>query len=161
MPRQRYMLRPQALVGSMCMPDMGSCSASSYGSSGGGPYFINFARRAKEVTKVPIMLTGGFETREQAAHAVSSAAVDKVSLARAMALNPRLAADWLTVEGNDPDFPVFDSPPRGGVTAWYSMRLTALGEDCEDVFTLDPATAIRVYEERDAERCKTWQKKFS
>lgn len=27
----------------------------------------------------------------------------------------------------DPKFPVFDAPLRGGVTAWYSMRLTALG----------------------------------
>ena len=136
-------------------------AASSEGSSGGGPYFIDFARRAKDVTNVPIMLTGGFETRQQASNAVKSGAVDLVSLARAMVLNPQLASDWLTDDGGDPAFPKFDSPPRGGVTAWYSMRITALGEDSEDAFTLDPAAAMQVYEERDDQRCVTWREKFA
>ena len=54
------------------------------------PYFLDFTRRARAVTDVPLMLTGGFETREQAADAVARGAVDIVSLARAMVLNPRL-----------------------------------------------------------------------
>jgi len=134
--------------------------ASSEGSSDGGPYFLEFARRAKGVTKVPLMATGGFKRREQAVDAVASGAVDIVSLARAMVLNPRLAEVWLT-EGGDPDFPIFESPPRGGVTAWYTMRITALGEDRENTFTLDPQSALRIYEERDAQRCIKWRDKFS
>ena len=135
--------------------------ASSDGVSATGPYFLNFARRAKQVTDVPLMLTGGFERRDQAADAVMSGAVDMVSLARAMVLNPSLADTWLTEDGGDPDFPVFDAPPRGGVTAWYTMRLTALAEDSEDRFTVDPRSALRLYEERDAERCVRWREKFS
>ena len=110
---------------------------------------------------MPLMLTGGFQRREQAVDAVASGAVDMVSLARAMVLNPRLAEAWLTEEGGDPVFPVFDSPPRGGVTAWYTMRITALGEDRENAFSLSPRTALRVYEERDAQRCVRWREKFS
>ncbi|MGB5330342.1 MAG: oxidoreductase, partial [Gammaproteobacteria bacterium] len=120
-----------------------------------------FARRAKGVTQVPLMLTGGFVKREQAIDAIASGAVDMVSLARAMVLNPRLTEVWLTAEGGDPEFPVFDSPPRGGVTAWYTMLITALGEDSEDTFTLDPHSALRIFEERDAQRCTKWQEKFS
>lgn len=135
--------------------------ASSEGSSTGDPYFLEFARRAKEVTDVPLMLTGGFERREQAVDALTDGAVDMVSLARAMVLNPRLAETWLTADGGDPEFPVFESPPRGGVTAWYTMRMTALGEDGEDTFTLDPHSALRIYHERDAQRCVRWRKKFS
>ncbi len=134
--------------------------SSSEGLSGSGPYFLEFARRAKGVTDVPLMLTGGFERREQAADAVAGGVADMVSLARAMVLNPRLAEAWLSEAGGDPEFPVFDSPPRGGVTAWYTMRLTALGEDKEDTFTLDPQAAIRIYEERDAQRCIKWREKF-
>ena len=134
--------------------------ASSDGSSDGGPYFLEFASRAKGVTDVPIMLTGGFQRREQAVDAVTSGAVDLVSLARAMVLNPRLAEAWLTEDGGDPEFPKFESPPRGGVTAWYTMRITALGEDRENMFTLDPQCALRVYEERDAQRCGRWREKF-
>jgi 2,4-dienoyl-CoA reductase-like NADH-dependent reductase (Old Yellow Enzyme family) len=135
--------------------------ASSERSSDGGPYFLDFARRARGVTDVPLMATGGFKRREQAVDAVASGAVDMVSLARVMVINPRLAEVWLTEEGGDPDFPVFDSPPRGGITAWYTMRITALGEDREDAFTLDLPSAIRIYEERDAQRCIKWREKFS
>jgi len=135
--------------------------SSSDGSSDSGPYFVDFARRAKKVTNIPLMATGGFETREQAISAITSGAVDMVSLARAMVLNPQLANTWMSEAGGDPDFPVFKSPPRGGVTAWYTMRITALGEDRECEFTLDPQSAKRVYEERDSMRCVKWLEKFS
>ncbi len=135
--------------------------ASSEGSSDGGPYFLEFARRARGVTDVPLMLTGGFRRREQAVDAVASGDVDMVSLARAMVLDTRLPQVWLTEEGGDPDFPIFESPPRGGVTAWYTMRLTALGQDEENTFAMEPRRALSVYEERDAQRCIRWRRKFS
>ena len=135
--------------------------SSSDSPSNSGPYFIDFAKQAKANTKIPIMATGGFEKRDQAIDALETGSVDMVSLARAMALNPDLANTWLSEQGGDPEFPVFESPPRGGVTAWYSMRLTALGEDAEKDFKLNPESAIRIYEERDAQRCIKWLEKFS
>ena len=136
-------------------------ASSSDGTSSSGPYFIDFARRAKEMTSVPIVVTGGFETRDQAVAALENGCADAVSLARAMVLNPELANMWLSEDGGDPEFPVFDAPPRGGVTAWYSMRLTALGEDSENRFDLSPASALEAYEARDAERCERWRKRFA
>lgn len=136
-------------------------AASSDGVSSSGPYFIDFAKRAKEVTSIPIMVTGGFQTRAQALAALEGGGADAVSLARAMALDPALAARWLSEEGGDPAFPVFEAPPRGSITAWYSMRLTALGEDDEKNFDLNPAEALEVYEARDAERCESWRKRFA
>ena len=135
--------------------------ASSDGVSDSGPYFLGFARRAKAVTAVPLMLTGGFARRAEAADAIASGAVDLVGLARAMVMEPALAAVWLSEAGGDPAFPAFEAPPRGGVTAWYSMRLTALGEDKEDSFSLDPQSALEIYEARDAERCPRWRESFS
>ncbi|MGD1869333.1 MAG: oxidoreductase [Neomegalonema sp.] len=134
--------------------------SSSDGTSSSGPYFIEFARRAQDVTSIPIMLTGGFETRGQAVKALKEGAADAISLARAMVLHPSLANVWLSDVGGDPEFPVFDSPPRGGVTAWYSMRLTALGEETEAQFELSPAAALEAYELRDAARCERWRKRF-
>lgn len=136
-------------------------ASSSDGTSSSGPYFIDFARHAKEVTSIPIMLTGGFETRDQALGALQNGSADAISLARAMVLNPSLANAWLRDAGGDPDFPIFDAPPRGGVTAWYSMRLTALGEDTESKFDLSPAAALEAYEARDAQRCERWRKQFA
>ena len=126
-----------------------------------GPYFLDFARRARGVSNIPLMATGGFKKREQAIDAVSSGTIDVVGLARASVLDTRLAEVWLTEEGGGPDFPRFEPPPPGGITAWYTMRLTALGEEREDTFALDLPSAIRIYEERDELRCATWRNKFS
>ena len=134
--------------------------ASSEGSSR-GPYFLDFARLARGVTAVPLMLTGGFKRRDQAIDAIACGAVDVVGLARCMALNPNLADTWLSEEGGNPEFPKFESTPPGGITAWYTMRLTALGEDREKSFNMDLHTAIRKYEERDIQRCIKWQDRFA
>lgn len=133
---------------------------ASSDSSGGGPYFIDFARRAKRVTKVPLMVTGGFKKFSQAADAVGTGAADLVGIARGMVLNPQLANEWLIGDQDNPQFPRFDSTVPGGVTAWHTMRITAIGEDREDQFTLDLPTALRIYEERDARRCIKWRERF-
>lgn len=136
-------------------------AASSDSTSGNGPYFLDFARRVKKATAIPVMATGGFKTRKQAVDAVESGAVDMVGLGRAMAMNANLARDWLHAKGGDPVFPKFDSPPPGGVTAWYSMRLTALAEDNEDKFSLDLESALNLYNVRDEGRCEAWRNAFA
>ena len=135
-------------------------AASSSDRTSSGPYFLDFARRARDVTDVPLMMTGGFKTRHDAADAVASGAVDVVGLARALVLDTDLPAKWLRPEGGDPQFPTFQSPPAGGATAWYTMRLTALADHAETAF--DPAlqTAIADYESRDASRIDRWRKRF-
>ena len=134
---------------------------ASSDSSAGGPYFVNFAQRAQKVTSVPLMITGGIKTRKDALDSLAQGAADMVGLARAMALNPKLTNDWLSEAGGDPEFPRFEVSPPGGITAWYTMLLTALGNDDESQLTLDIPSAIRVYEKRDENRCVDWKKKFS
>lgn len=136
-------------------------ASSSDGTSSSGPYFVDFAKQAKEVTTIPIVLTGGFETRDQVLDALQNGSADAMSFGRAMVLNPSLANAWLSDAGGNPEFPMFDAPPRGGVTAWYSMRLTALGEDEEGRFDLSPADALEAYEARDAKRCEAWRNRFN
>lgn len=133
---------------------------ASLESAASGPYFLGFARSARQLTKVPLMLTGGFKKYEQAVAVVGSGVVDVVGLGRAMVLKPDLPNDWLSQQGGDPKFPKFDSAPPGGITAWYTMRLTALGQDQEDNFNLDLPSAIQAYETRDAERCIRWKDQF-
>ncbi|MBX2882281.1 MAG: hypothetical protein KTR32_20200 [Granulosicoccus sp.] len=136
-------------------------AAASSDGAATGPYFKLFAQQAREVTSIPVQLTGGFETRVQASEALSDGSADVISLARAMALDPALPNSWLTGVGGDPEYPRFDSPPRGGVTAWYSMRLTALGEETENQFDISPAASLEAYDARDAERSVRWTERFS
>ncbi|MBX2870067.1 MAG: hypothetical protein KTR18_15410 [Acidiferrobacterales bacterium] len=134
--------------------------ASSEGVSQ-GPYFLEFARQARSKTQIPVMLTGGFKHRAQAIAAIDSGAVDIIGLARAMVLYPRLPEAWISESGGNLDYPQFQSPPPGGITAWYTMRLTALGENREMSFDLDLPAAMRHYEERDAQRTILWNKTFN
>jgi len=135
--------------------------SSSDRTASSGPYFLDFAERAKSVTAIPIMLTGGFKTRDETKMVMERGAADVVGLARAMVLNPSLPDTWLSAGGGDPEFPVFDATVPGGVTAWYSMRLTAIGKDKDGAFDQSLAAALKAYEAQDEERCTKWRARFA
>jgi 2,4-dienoyl-CoA reductase-like NADH-dependent reductase (Old Yellow Enzyme family) len=132
----------------------GAKSASD--GAGRGPYFPEFAKRARAVTTKPLMLTGGFKTRTQAEDAVASGTVDIVGLARALVLEPSLPDLWKADQNSEPAFPRFSEAPEGGITAWYTMRLTEIGVDREMPVFGDLGQAIRNYEARDKSRTEVW-----
>lgn len=135
-------------------------ATSSSGRVAAGPYFAEFARKARTVTDTALMLTGGVKTRRQAIDLIADGDVDLVGLARTMVLDPELPSTWLGPASTDPEFPAFVSPPAGGVTAWYTMRMTALAQDREQSFDPTPAEAVAEYESRDAHRVAGWNAKF-
>ena len=131
----------------------GAKSASD--STGGGPYFLDFAERARLLTDKPLMVTGGIKTQDQATDAMSCG-VDMIGLARALVLNPALPNEWRSGGTGDPAFPRFQNPPEGGITAWYTMRLTEIGEDREVSEVGDTEEALTAYERRDSARVAAW-----
>lgn len=137
----------------------GAKSASD--SAGHGPYFLEFAKRARAVTRKPLMLTGGFKTRAQAEHALASGAVDIVGLARALVLEPDLVNLWRDAQMPEPEFPRFPNAPEGGITAWYTMRLTEIGADIDSDGYGDLVQAIDAYGARDDLRTEIWQTHFA
>jgi 2,4-dienoyl-CoA reductase-like NADH-dependent reductase (Old Yellow Enzyme family) len=128
--------------------------------AGRGPYFVEFAKRARTKTSKPLMLTGGFKTRAQAEDAVRSGVVDVVGLARALVLEPSLPNLWMENQMPEPSFPRFSDAPEGGITAWYTMRLTDIAADKETDEVGDLPRAIREYEVRDAKRTEIWSRHF-
>jgi len=58
-------------------------------------YFLDYARRIRSVTALPIMLTGGMRSRGVMDEALASGAVDVVGLARPMTHTPELPARLL------------------------------------------------------------------
>ena len=128
----------------------------------GGPYFLDFAKQARKVTSKPLMLTGGFKTKAQADAALRY--VDVIGLARALVLDPALPNLWAATTPSDPAFPRFNDPPQeGGVTAWYTMRLTDIAHDQEvqPPASTSFADALRNYDNRDAARIPIWRSHFS
>ena len=105
------------------------------------------------------MVTGGFETPAQAVGALASRGVDLVGLARSLALDPTLPRRWRCGTAADIAFPRFADPPEGRITAWYTMRHTAHGEDREGRAETALADAVETYESRDdgrAAACRRW-----
>ncbi|MFT4716595.1 MAG: 2,4-dienoyl-CoA reductase-like NADH-dependent reductase (Old Yellow Enzyme family) [Paracoccaceae bacterium] len=129
--------------------------------AGPGPYFIEFAKRARIVTTKPLMLTGGFKTRAQAQDVLASGVVDVVGLARALVLEPSLPDLWQAGQKSEPDFPRFSEAPEGGITAWYTMRLTEIGADKDKPVVGGLEQAIRDYEARDKSRTEIWLDHFA
>lgn len=139
----------------------GAKSASDAAST--GPYFLQFAQRARAITRKPLMATGGFKTYAMAHDAVASGAVDMVGLARPLVLDPALPSHWQSGENYEPQFPRFEAPQEGAVTAWYTMRLTQLAQDAESAQGYGPTdanAALAEYNARDAEKTKLWQAQF-
>lgn len=129
--------------------------------AGGGPYFLEFARRARDRSSVPLMVTGGFKTYDQARSAVADGAADLIGLARALVLDPNLPRRWRVGDRADVAFPRFADPPEGGVTAWYTMRLTRLADgDDRPTPDVDLKEVLKAYEDRDARRVRIWCSRF-
>jgi 2,4-dienoyl-CoA reductase-like NADH-dependent reductase (Old Yellow Enzyme family) len=126
-----------------------------------GPYFVEFAKRARTVTAKPLMLTGGFKTRAQAEDAVASGAVDIIGLARALVLEPSLPDLWKGGQKPEPFFPRFPDAPERGITVWYTMRLTELAADKETPVFGELGQAIRDYEARNKSRATVWSRHFA
>ena len=133
---------------------------SSSDTSSSGPYYLDFARHARSLTTKPLMLTGGFKTYEQAESAITADGIDIIGLARALAISPDLPNAWLSGSLESPSFPRFTDPPTGGITAWYTMCLTSLGEDRDLPDSKNLNSAIQTYESRDEQRIPLWKFRF-
>jgi len=134
---------------------------SSSDRTGSGPYFLGFAAHARAKTKKPLMVTGGFKTLQQATAAIEDGTADLVGLARALVVDPDVPKKWEMGGVTEPKFPRFDSPPEGGVTAWYTMQITRIANEETALSPTDLAHAIKVYEERDQRRRQAWTAHFA
>ncbi|MCB1657054.1 MAG: NADH:flavin oxidoreductase/NADH oxidase family protein [Moraxellaceae bacterium] len=100
-------------------------------------YFLEFAEKARQTTKTPLMVTGGFRSPEGMSDAINSGAVDFVGIARSLAIEPNVPNRLLA--GQAPLYQV--KPIKTGIkpvdkmalmeVAWYSrqLRRMAKGKD--------------------------------
>lgn len=102
-------------------------------------FFLDYAEQARARVKTPLMLTGGFRTRDGMEHALEGA-VDVVGLARPLAAEPDLARRLLEGEATRAR-PIriatgianLDALVQG---AWYQVQIDRMGRGLEP----DPGT---------------------
>lgn len=136
-------------------------ATSSSDRAGPGPYFLEFAGRARKKSNIPLMVTGGFKTLAQAESAIAEGKADIIGLARALVVDPELPSSWLAGQRGEPQFPRFKNPPEGGVTAWYTMQITGNAKGETALSPDDLEGAIEVYQNRDETRRRLWNSKNS
>ncbi len=124
-----------------------------------GPYFLDFAKAARPMTRTPLMVTGGFKTKAEAEAALARGAVDAIGLARAMVLNPSLPRDWMTGR-SDLTFPRFAEQASGGVTAWYTRAIGNIAQNVNQFPELDTHAALDWLEGIKSEQSASWRSAF-
>lgn len=94
-------------------------------------YFLAYARRVREHSSIPLMLTGGFRTSQGMADAIDSGAVDIVGLGRPMVLEPDLPRRLLAGAATGSEA----KPRRSGIRkldglteiVWHTEQLWRIG----------------------------------
>ncbi len=114
-------------------------------------YFLDFARRARQGTKKPLMLTGGFRRARSMEAALASGAVDVIGLARPLVFEPELPVRLLqTSAGARAASALAPWPPTpratglfGGLreVAWHTVRIWRLARGGASDSDLSPLWA--------------------
>jgi NADH:flavin oxidoreductase / NADH oxidase family len=107
-------------------------------------YFLEFAEAVREITTVPLMVTGGFRTQGGMTDAITTGATDLVGLARPLALEPELPT--ALVHGPASSQSSFQLEPLGikkldaiAELWWTQHQLQRMGADKDP----DPAYGTR------------------
>jgi len=100
-------------------------------------YFMDFAIKARQAVKTPLVVTGGFRSYEGMSEAIQSGNVDFVGLARLIAVEPD--APLKLLQGKSPNISI--QPIKTGIgpidkmsvmeTVWYREQLERMGKGIE------------------------------
>ena len=108
-------------------------------------YFLDYAKSMRAVTKVPLMVTGGFRTRAGMDEALASGDLDVIGIARPMCIEtdlPRRLLDGSAEAGGRYEATI--DPPKAGL-AWFCLQLLRIGRGEEPDPAMDGPTAIALY----------------
>jgi 2,4-dienoyl-CoA reductase-like NADH-dependent reductase (Old Yellow Enzyme family) len=112
-------------------------------------YFIDFARRLRGVSPMPLMVTGGFRSRKAMTQALEEEACDVIGLARPLALEPDLPRRLLTGEAersaSEPIALKKTATFALSEGSWYWAQLRRMADGLDPDPTLSPIRAALAY----------------
>lgn len=97
-------------------------------------YFLDFADKAQEIMKVPLVVTGGFRSAQAMNRALQSGAADMIGLARPLAIDPDLANKLITNDKYSIQLPALSTGIKTLDTismldiTWYEHQLERIGK---------------------------------
>jgi 2,4-dienoyl-CoA reductase-like NADH-dependent reductase (Old Yellow Enzyme family) len=124
-------------------------------------YFLDFARRVRAISRIPLMVTGGFRSAAAMEAALAEGALDLVGLGRPLIVDPEAPARLLG--GRAARIEVRSPALRGGQlaalaeAAWFYRQLERLGAGRDPDPGISPTwTALR-YAVRETTRSLGWR----
>jgi 2,4-dienoyl-CoA reductase-like NADH-dependent reductase (Old Yellow Enzyme family) len=106
-------------------------------------YFMDYAEQIRKVSKVPLMVTGGFRSRAAMEAALASGALDVIGLGRPMCVETDLPAKILA-GGDGTAWEKNIKPAKAGL-AWFCLALIAHGDGRTPNTSLTGPEAIELY----------------
>ncbi|PJZ25947.1 NADH oxidase [Leptospira hartskeerlii] len=88
-------------------------------------YFLDFAKKAKEITKIPLLVTGGFRTRSIMEEAIVSKEADLIGIAAPFAFHPTFVDGLLSgkIEKVSVEIPKLSNPALNSLSKMSAIRL--------------------------------------
>lgn len=106
-------------------------------------YFMEYAEQIRKVSKVPLMVTGGFRSKAAMEAALASGALDVVGLGRPMCVETDLP-NRILAGGDGTAWEKNIKPAKAGL-AWFCLALLAHGDGRTPNTTLTGPEAIDLY----------------
>ncbi len=110
-------------------------------------YFMEYAEQIRKVSKVPLMVTGGFRSRAAMEAALASGALDVVGLGRPMCVETDLPNKVLA-GGDGTAWEKSIKPAKAGL-AWFCLALIAHGDGRAPDTSLTGPEAIELYQKNE------------
>ncbi|MFK7963914.1 MAG: hypothetical protein AB8C46_08110 [Burkholderiaceae bacterium] len=111
-------------------------------------YFLDFARKATRISKMPLMLTGGFRTPQAMNSALTHDGLSLIGIGRPLIAQPEVSADWLA------DQPGLSEQRMGELSrfriGWYYHAIRQLAAGLEPDFDIDQKVATKLTQQADA-----------
>ncbi len=112
-------------------------------------YFLEFARRVRKVSRIPLMVTGGFRSRAAIEDALAEDALDVVGLARPLVLDPEFPRRLLAGEVDASPARPFRSRSRTFEllveASWWNEQIRRLADGLDPDPSISPAAAVARY----------------
>ncbi|MGJ4788057.1 NADH:flavin oxidoreductase/NADH oxidase family protein [Leptospira koniambonensis] len=88
-------------------------------------YFLDFAKKAKEITKIPLLVTGGFRSKSVMEEAIVSKEADLVGIAAPFAFHPTFVNGLLSgkIEKVSVEIPKLSNPALNSLSKMSAIRL--------------------------------------
>jgi 2,4-dienoyl-CoA reductase-like NADH-dependent reductase (Old Yellow Enzyme family) len=117
-------------------------------------YFLEYADAMRKVTKMPLMVTGGFRSRAAMDAALASGALDVVGIARPLCVDTDVSAGLL--DGSVTAARSYETeidPPQAGL-AWFCWQILRLADGQDADLELDGKSAIKAYFEHETKKAE-------